>query len=247
MPNRALAQERSTDAQVGIDRHSKHLRLLQVRSARRSLYSALTASAGLARYPTPIQPRRCARSGWRCGPDGNTVDPDPGLHGARLVTISCGVNPLTVLDSAELQALIQRLERAARDLRGRAATRAAMLDTPPGAPQSDPLYQRLFFGLEALHRQIGSARKELSQRTDARRLAAPRSSRCSSVLAHRADTAVAYRRRQQDRPAQEPFRALRAFCRRLHGARDLALGSARGWATTGEDPNRALFGTRDRL
>lgn len=76
--------------------------------------------------------------------------------------------PWAMLSTMELRELIERLTRSAQDLRSRAARRAATLDTPAGAPRSDPLYQRLFFALEGLIREIGSAQEELSRRTGVR-------------------------------------------------------------------------------
>ncbi len=75
---------------------------------------------------------------------------------------------LVALDLAELRALIERLERSKRDLSARVARRAATLDTPVGAPRSDPLYQQLFFALAGLREQLASANGEQSRRTTAR-------------------------------------------------------------------------------
>lgn len=77
-------------------------------------------------------------------------------------------DPLTAISTTALRNLIERQARSAQDLRGRAARRAAMLDTPAGAPRSDPLYQRLFFALEGLIREIDDAQEELTRRTGAR-------------------------------------------------------------------------------
>lgn len=79
-----------------------------------------------------------------------------------------GEGPLAALGTAALRELIERLARSAQDLRHRAARRAAMLDTPAGAPRSDPVYQRLFFALEGLIREIRHAQEELSRRTGVR-------------------------------------------------------------------------------
>jgi hypothetical protein len=75
---------------------------------------------------------------------------------------------LVALDLVELRALIERLERSQRDLSARVARRAATLDTPVGAPRSDPLYQQLFFALAGLREQLASANRELARRTTAR-------------------------------------------------------------------------------
>ena len=76
-------------------------------------------------------------------------------------------DPLTVLNTAELHDLIERLAGFVQDLHPRKERRAAMLDTPAGAPQSDPVYQRLFFNHERFSRQIEGARSELSRRKNA--------------------------------------------------------------------------------
>lgn len=74
-------------------------------------------------------------------------------------------DPLTTFDTTALDEFIARLERSAQDLRARVALRAAALNTPAGAPRSDPLYQRLFFTLKGLDHEIGRAHKERSRRT----------------------------------------------------------------------------------
>lgn len=73
-------------------------------------------------------------------------------------------HPLTALDTADLKDLIVSLSRFVQDLHSRKERRAAMLNTPPDAPQSDPLYQRLFYAHDGFCRQIESVRRELSRR-----------------------------------------------------------------------------------
>jgi hypothetical protein len=75
---------------------------------------------------------------------------------------------LAALDAAELHGLIERLERSESDLTERVARQAATLDTPVGAPRSDPLYQKLFFALAGLREQLAGAHRELSRRSTAR-------------------------------------------------------------------------------
>ena len=70
---------------------------------------------------------------------------------------------VTVADAAELTGRITRLEHSEADLSSRLAQRAAQLDTPLGAPCSDPLYQRHFFALAWLREQIAGAKEELSR------------------------------------------------------------------------------------
>jgi hypothetical protein len=75
------------------------------------------------------------------------------------------VDPLTVLHTAELRDLIERLNRIVEDLNTRKERRAKTLDTPRGAPQSDPLYQRLFFAQARFSRQVERVQGQLSQRS----------------------------------------------------------------------------------
>ena len=74
------------------------------------------------------------------------------------------VDPLTVLHTAELRDLIERLNRIVEDLNTRKERRAKTLGTPRGAPQSDPLYQRLFFAQARFSRQVERVQGQLSQR-----------------------------------------------------------------------------------
>ena len=72
------------------------------------------------------------------------------------------------LGPVALEDLIERLHRSADDLRERVTARAERLDTPPGAPQSDPVYQQLFFALARLMQEIDHAQHELARRSGGR-------------------------------------------------------------------------------
>jgi hypothetical protein len=97
------------------------------------------------------------------------ADADESVHLIARSLPEFAADPLRLLDNAGLRDLIARLRRVTQDLLERKEVRAAMLETPPGAPQSDPVYQRLFFAHQGLLLDMDRAERELSRRTDTSR------------------------------------------------------------------------------
>ena len=70
---------------------------------------------------------------------------------------------LKTLDNADLFRWADELQGNERDLRTRLAARVAALGDP-GAPISDPIYQRLVFALVGIKAQRAAAESELARR-----------------------------------------------------------------------------------